>query len=691
MSNKIEILAPAGRMESVIAAVCSGADAVYVGSKRFSARARANNFDDDELRECIQYCHLRGVKVYLALNTLIFDEEMEAALQLAKDAAQMDIDAIIVQDIGLAMLIKKAIPDLPLHASTQMSVHTAHGAKALYDMGFKRIVLARELSIEEIAAIHDAYPGIELEVFVDGALCYCVSGQCYFSAMLGGRSANRGRCAQPCRLPMRFGDEDHALSMKENGSGAFIRELQSIGVASAKIEGRMRRPEEVAIAVDRAVDRRKNGPYAKDTARRTGKAFCGPDETDGYLCGMRGKEMFGTRQKADPAELEEVYKEVRQSYKDEPNIIPVEMLVKLYVGEKPKIVAATYKDTVTIEGDQPLEKAENKPTTRDTVRQCMSKTGGTPYYINDLDIWMDEDVYLPVSALNALRRKALEKLDENRRNLCHHYTINEFDIHGELESNPLNYKSEDWFCSPNLELPEELKDKGIVFVALDGLTDLDKVRRMMHDGWQIGVELPRVAFKGHGLGPLRHALDELIRMGVTGIMAHTVDASWLYEGVQPRCATFAGFGMNIANSWSLKWAKDHGFTAAEVSAELTLKQIGRLKKCIPVGVIRYGYFPMMISRNTPGGLVVPCNTESFLQDRMHKKFRVMPHEEYTEILNSVPIVLPEKDYPTGDKVFNITRFTVENSVDNKEKILEKLRENDGFKAFTRGLYLRGVK
>ena len=687
MSNEIEILAPAGRMESVIAAVCNGADAVYVGSKRFSARARANNFDDDELRECIRYCHAHNVKVYLALNTLIFDDEMEAALSLAKDAARMDIDAIIVQDIGLAMLIKKAIPDLPLHASTQMSVHTANGAKALYDMGFKRVVLARELSIDEIDAIQNEFPEIELEVFIDGALCYCVSGQCYFSAMLGGRSANRGRCAQPCRLPMRFGVKDHALSMKENGGIAFIRELQSIGVASAKIEGRMRRPEEVAIAVDRAVDRRKNGNFARDTARKTGKAFCGPGETDGYLCGMRGRDMFGTRQKADPAELEKVYKEVRRSYKDEPNNVPVDIIVQLYVGEKPKIVATTYKDTVTIEGDQPLKKAENKPTTRDAVRQCMSKTGGTPYYINDLKVWMDDDVYIPVSALNALRRKALEELDEIRRKLCHQYTIHEFDIHGELEDESVSYEVADWYCSPNLDLPEELKGKGIVFVPLEGLTDLEKVRRMMDDGWRIGVELPRVAFKGHGC-----VLEQLILMGVMDIMAHTIDAAaWDYENINTLWATDTGFGMNIANSWSLKWAKDHGFTAAEVSVELTLKQIERLKKCIPVGVIRYGYFPLMISRNTPGGLDVPCNTESFLQDRMNKKFRVMPHEEYTEILNSVPIILPQKDYPAGDGVFNIIRFTVENSVENKEKTLEKLRENDGFGEFTHGLYLRGVK
>ena len=669
-------------MESVIAAVCNGADAVYVGSKRFSARARANNFDDDELRECIRYCHVRGVKVYLALNTLIFDEEMEEALRLAKDVARMDIDAIIVQDIGLAMLIKKAIPDLPLHASTQMSVHTANGAKALYDMGFQRVVPARELSLDEIDAIREEVPGIELEVFVSGALCYCVSGQCYFSAILGGRSANRGKCAQPCRLPMRFGDNDHALSLKDNGAYAHLPLMNRFD--SAKIEGRLKRPEYVASATADAVRCRDKGQ----------DDVCRPEETDGYLCNQRGKGMFGVRPREDAPTAEKKYKEIRQSYKDEPDRIPVDVSLRIVTGEKARLTVAAGKDTVTVESEKPVEKAEKQPISFDAIRNSLSKTGGTPYYIRkEEDITRGEDAFLPVSALNALRRKALEKLDMIRQKPRHPYTINEFDIHEELENEPENNEGEDWFCSPDLHLPEALKGKGIVFVALEGLTDLEKVRRMKEDGWHIGVEIPRVMFKGASDHRLYKVLEAMIhRLKINDVLAHTIDAAALaYDISGKRCVIHAGFGMNIANSWSLKWAKDHGFTAAEVSPELTLKQIERLKKCIPVGVIRYGYFPLMISRNTPGGLDVPCNTESFLQDRMHKKFRVIPHEEYSEILNSVPVILPQKDYPMSDKVFNIIRFTVENSVDNKEKILEKLRENDGFKEFTRGLYLRGVK
>ena len=226
----IEILAPAGGFDSVIAAAHSGADAVYIGAKSFSARASAHNFDEEELKECVGYCHRRGIKVHLALNTLIFDDEMPRAVELVKSAARADIDALIIQDLGLVSLIKKTVPELPLHASTQLTVHTPYGAKALYEMGFERVVLSRELSLDEIREIREFCPEAELEVFVHGALCMCVSGQCYFSAMLGGRSANRGMCAQPCRLPMRYKGNDHALSLKDNGSLSYLRELEEIGI-----------------------------------------------------------------------------------------------------------------------------------------------------------------------------------------------------------------------------------------------------------------------------------------------------------------------------------------------------------------------------------------------------------------------------------------------------------------------------
>ena len=689
--NKIEILAPAGGPDSVIAAVHSGADAIYVGSKRFSARAAAQNFDDDELRECIRYCHVRGVKVYLALNTLIFDDEMEAALELAKDAARMDVDALIVQDIGLATLIHKAIPGLPLHASTQMSVHTEGGARMLYDMGLKRVVLSRELSIDEIEAINDRFPEIELEVFVDGALCYCMSGQCYFSAMLGGRSANRGRCAQPCRLPMRYGDNDHALSLKDNGGTPYIKELECIGVASAKIEGRLKRPEYVATAVANAVQRRESRAYARSSCRRHSTAFCADHETDGYLCGMLGRDMFGTRKKDEKTDFNKIYKEIRQGYKDEPDMVPIDVRLEIRVGEKARLTATVGSDSVTVESEKPVEKAEKNPTSLDAITNSICKTGGTPYYIRKQDMSCGDDAFIPVSSLNAMRRQALQKLDELRSKPRHNYTINDFDIYDELEDGSQSYEETSWFCSPDLEIPQELKGKGVVFVPLEGLTDTDKVRGMVEDGWRIGIEMPRAIFSGELHGPLYSVFEELIvSCGVIDIMSHTLDTA--YDPVAEGCiANHAGFGMNLANSWSLKWAKDNGFADAEVSVELTLRQIERLRKCIPVGIIRYGHFPLMVSRNAPNGANDTCKNGDFLQDRKGESFPIRRHEEYFEILNCVPILMPRKDYPMGGGVFDIIRFTVENSVENKENILEKLRRNAGFERFTHGMYIRGVK
>ena len=246
--NKLEILAPAGGFDSVIAAVRSGADAVYLGETVFSARASAHNFDEQALKEAVAYCHIHGVKVYVTLNTIVFDEEWEALRKAIIVAAEADADALIVQNLGVARLARQLAPDLALHASTQMSVHTAAGVRALYELGFKRVVLAREMSREEICEA--AKVPVELEVFVHGALCMSVSGQCYFSAMLGSRSGNRGACAQTCRLPFYIRQKGGcALSLKDNSLIPLLRDLQEIGVASAKIEGRMKRPEYVAAAV----------------------------------------------------------------------------------------------------------------------------------------------------------------------------------------------------------------------------------------------------------------------------------------------------------------------------------------------------------------------------------------------------------------------------------------------------------
>lgn len=685
--KKIEILSPAGGMDSVIAAVRSGADAVYIGAKLFSARASAHNFDDDELRECVSYCHQRGVKVYLALNTLIFDDEMQRALELAKFAASADIDAIIIQDMGLVSLIKKAIPDLPLHASTQMTVHTPYGAKALYELGFKRVVVSRELSLDEIRQIHETCPEVELEVFVHGALCMCVSGQCYFSAMLGGRSANRGMCAQPCRLPMTFGGNDHALSLKDNGSLHYLRELQEIGVVSAKIEGRMKRPEYVAAATSAAREARDDGSVSPETEQKLRSVFSRTGFTDGYLSGRIGADMFGYRRKDDVVTADnKLLKDIRAAYKDEAQRVAITLRLNVRVGERMTLTASDGLHEITVESAEPVEKAVNLPLSAERARQSLGKTGSTPYFVTEIITELDDEAAASAAALNALRREALATLDEARAT-WHSYTFNDINTE-ELPADPVDDGGIDQVYSKNLAIPDELKDDHIIFVALDGLIeDPEKLGSMISEGWRIGVEAPRVTF---GNEPqVFEQLKRLRKSGISDLLGHNIAA--LYMGRQLGFTLHAGFGMNIANSHTLKWTADYGVTDAQISVELSEKQIKKLRKTIPVGVIRYGYLPLMITRNAPAGMNEPCKNDRFLQDRKQERFRVATKENCTEIYNCVPIILPEKDYPGFPGVFNILLFSVENSVDNKEKILEKLRENHGFERFTHGLYTRGVK
>ena len=668
----------------MIAAVHSGADAVYIGAKAFSARASAHNFDSDELRECVRYCHQRGVDVHLALNTLIFDDEMQDALELVKAAAKADIDALIIQDLGLVSLVKKIVPDLPLHASTQLTVHTPYGARALYEMGFERVVLSRELSIGEIKEIRDFVPEVELEVFVHGALCMCVSGQCFFSAMLGGRSANRGMCAQPCRLPMRYGDNDHALSLKDNGSLHYLRELQEMGIASAKIEGRMKRPEYVAAATIAAREARDLGFITEQTANRLRSVFSRTGFTDGYLKGEIGKEMFGFRQKSDVVAADgKLLKEIRVLYKDEYKRVPVRFDFQARTGEKMRLSASDGTHIVTAESEKPVEKAVNLPLSEERAAQSLKKTGNTPYLVEEITTDIAPDAAASVSAINALRRKALEQLDL-RREKCHNYSIYDIDIADEL-SDETRTEDRQRAIVRTLDFPDGFRDFDVVFVDVFGLGDHERLKELQKDGLHIGVEAPRVTFGNEK--DVFQRLKKLKESGVRDLLAHNIAA--VYMGKRLGYTVHAGFGMNIANSYTLKWAKDHGIASAQVSVEADLGHIERMRKCIPLGIIRYGYLPLMITRNAPAG--DSCKNKGYLQDRKDERFPVARREGYSEIYNCVPLLMPQKDYPLSGEVMSDFLFTVENSVDNMENIMRKIRKNQDFERMTHGLYLRGVK
>ncbi len=676
--NKIEILAPAGSMESVIAAVRSGADAVYVGMKQFSARASAKNFSVEELKKAVEYCHERDVRVYLAVNTMLFDRELSDALDCVKAAARADIDAVIVQDMGLCELIREAVPQLRIHASTQMSVHTPYGAKALYELGFKRVVLSRELSLSEIREIRDFVPGLELEVFVHGALCMCLSGQCLFSSMLGGRSANRGMCAQPCRLPFVSGENHHALSLKDNSIISYLKELERIGVTSAKIEGRMKREEYVATAVSACVQSRDNGVVEEKTAYHLRSVFSRSGFTDGYIKGEIGEEMFGFREKKDVLmSSEKLLKEIRNSYRSERPRVPVRFLFEAHVGQRAKLSALCRDREISVFSKILVEEARTLPLSEEKIRENLSKTGSTQYYTEEIRCSVGENISLPLSSINAMRREALETLDQKRRKR-HEYQICD-------EIKPLCAKSSDrrdlrYATAKDDSILSALSDFDLVFLdlfAFDITKDYPE---------SIAVEIPRALFSEENKA--EEKLRLLYEKGIRHAMAHNIGAVYLAQKLG--FTVHGGFGLNIANSYALSFYHRFGLVDAELSAEIDQRKIEALNSSIPVGIIAYGHLPLMITRNSPIH-EKDCKKISFLQDRKGESFPVMRYENHSEIFNCVPILMPQEINNGDRRVFLVFRFSVENSVDKVEKILENLRENRSFERFTHGLYIRGVK
>lgn len=413
MEGKVmELLAPAGGMDSIYAAVHSGADAVYLGAKMFSARANAKNFDQQALEEAVRYCHLFGVKVYQAINTVVFDREMPLLVQVLQTAAAVGIDAMIVQDLGVAAMVRNYIPDMPLHASTQMTICNIEGVRQLEKFHFKRAVLARELSLQEIEEIRQNTQ-IELEVFVHGALCMCVSGQCYLSSFIGGRSANRGNCAQPCRLPFSdTGQEKHALSLKDLNALNSIEKLKAIGIDSIKIEGRMKRPEYVGAAVHAY-------RYAIDgksvDAKELEAIFSRSGFTNGYLENKRDSDMFGVRQKHDVVKADErLLKSIQSQYKNPPQKIAVDFALEVCMDKTLKL---KYNDIDgnkgVLEGEVP-EQAHHRSLQQEDVVKALGKLGGTPYYAREIMTTIQEGCMVPASALNALRRRAAGALSDKR-------------------------------------------------------------------------------------------------------------------------------------------------------------------------------------------------------------------------------------------------------------------------------------
>lgn len=689
MTNKIEILAPCGGLDSVIAAVRSGADAVYLGASDFSARAGAKNFDSEELKTAVDYCHIRGVKVYLTLNTVVFDNELDAVKDTIISAAKAKVDAFIIQNMGVATMCRKLVPELPLHASTQMSIHSPSGAKLLYEQGFKRVVLARELSREEIREISDSCPDIELEVFVHGALCMSVSGQCYFSAVLGSRSGNRGRCAQTCRLPFSVdGKKGYALSLKDNSIIDYVRDLESIGVASAKIEGRLKRPEYVAAAVSACVQSRDTGYVDEKTRTNLESVFSRTGFTDGYYTSKRGYEMFGYRQKEDVVSAtSKLLADIRNGYKDEAKRVEVTAEFSAKEGNSSSLKLFCNGLCSESSSDTVCEKAVKRPLTEDVVRKQLLKTGGTPFDIKSPEINIDSDISLPVSALNKLRRDALDKLSQTILDSFPEYTINDFTI-----ENPIPHKSETklrYARVTSAKIGTAFKDFDLCFIPYNSSDD--DLSGLISQGYKIGVEIPRTLFAREE--SVINNLKRLKNDGINDALCNNLAA--VYIAKELGFNIHGGFGLNFTNTFDLIWAEEYGFTDTELSFEIQSEQIELLGANIPRGIVSSGYLPVMITRNCPNKSAdVNCKTcggQSKMKDRMSKSFIFYCDKNAVEILNTVPLDALDIAAKSKNLDFEMFRFSVENYVEKVESFPDLIAIQQKLREKTHGLYLRGVK
>lgn len=686
MSNKdIEILAPAGSFESVKAAVRCGADAVYFGTKHFNARAKADNFTDEQLGEAVDYCHSHGVKVNITMNTLISDSELPDALKVIEHVCKSRADVLILQDLGLAQLVRKCAPDIERHASTQMSVQTLSGVKLLEELGYNRVVLPREMTKDEIRSITERCEA-ETEVFVHGAHCMCVSGQCYMSAMFGSRSGNRGMCAQPCRLPFSApGGTGYDLSLKDLSLIDRFSELKELGIDSLKIEGRLKRPEYVAAAVT-ALTNIRNGKDSPELKDKLQAVFSRSGFTDGYFSNTRGRDMFGIRKKEDvTAASADVLKNLSLLYDKETPLIPVEFYLTVQENEKVSLSVSAMGINCFVTEDYIPEKAINKPMTKESLRDRLSKCGGTQFYADKIEIDLDDGLIVPASVINSLRRSALSELENRLKTVkVINFTPIQLKTNKKERSSPLKYH----ICVSDLsQIPDNLENVENLYIPLN--IEENSVESLKNLPVSLGIQVPRGIF-----GAEKAVESKLLRLKKCGIniaLCSTLDAVAIARKLG--FEIHGGFSLNVFNSSSARVLEELGVKALTLSPELTLNQISELQTEVQKGIIGYGRLPLMLTRNCPsrnGRSCQECKGRGYLTDRLDKKFPILCSWGCSEILNSQPIYMGDRLSEIKNTDFITFCFTKEKK-ELCEAILDAYRKGKGVKGdFTRGLYYRGV-
>lgn len=618
-----ELLCPAGSPEALDAAIEGGADAVYLGGTAFNARMNAHNFGGDALRSAVLRAHSYGVKVYLTLNTLVGDREIPAALAAAEEAANAGVDALIVADLGVAAALHRTFPTLELHASTQASSHNSLSAQKLKEMGFSRIVVARETPAADLFQTVKNSP-LEIEMFIHGALCVSHSGQCLFSSLVGGRSGNRGECAQPCRLPFacKKGGNAYPLSLKDLSLAAHVPALIESGVASLKIEGRMKAPEYVrdtARIWRRLLDERRAAK--PDEMRELASIFSRGGFTDGYYKEKIDSKMLGIRSEDDKSASRTL-----SPFGGITRKIPLDFAVRMKENEPITLTVSDKTRSVSAEGDIP-QAALTAPLSAEHIERNLSKLGGTPYAIGSLTVEMDDGLMLPVSRLNDLRRRAIAAWEANL-------------VPEKMEKAPyIMQKSQHVsqkarsarFYSPAQITPLAREFFDCIYLPLGKeTTETD------------GVILPPVIFE-RDLKVVKEMLSAAVAKGVRYALVGNIGHIDLAKeaGLVP----VGDFRFNVTNCESVCVLEEMGIPSLILSPELTLPQARDIKG--DTSLIVYGRIPLMTVEKCVIREIADCNTcdknEAKLTDRRGVSFPVLREWEHRNVIyNSLPTSMSDR-------------------------------------------------
>lgn len=789
MNKKVEILSPAGSYESLKAAIAAGADAVYIGGTRFGARAYANNLTEEELLEAIDYVHLHGRKIYLTINTLLKEHELCNELyDYLLPYYKQGIDAVIVQDIGVLTYIKEQFPDLPIHASTQMTITNVLGAQFLKSLGAERIVTAREMQLSEIEEIAKN-TDVEIESFVHGALCYCYSGQCLYSSLIGGRSGNRGQCAQPCRLPYRTDnqkDTQYVLSLKDICTLEYIPELVEAGIDSFKIEGRMKKPEYVALVT--AMYRKYVDLYLK-----CGKKAFRVEEKDremlmdlynrggshgGYYHTKNGREMLSLERpnhagvpalqvmkckgrnvtvkalvdihKGDVIELpdgaenftfgmdvlkgqtttitthknqkfsqdhilnrtrnESLLQWIKASIIDSKSKMKINGQLKLSVKEAARLVIEYQDITVEVAGEKAQE-AVNQPMNAERVEKQMRKTGNTLYEFDKLQIELDGNLFMPMQALNELRRTGIEALEKQillsfrrteKQKVLH--TDESEKTHNSMPMYVYVENLEQWEEALNFDYAERIYlDCNALNKAWANLDIPNIIDRTHKSGKQIYLGMPHI-FRKETILKYEEAYDNIMKASWDGVLIRNYESYAFLKNHGYSGKIVTDYNLYQFNKYAKEFWKNEMIESTTAPLELNFKELKE------VGVenselVVYGYFPMMVSAQCVKKTTEGCKKQKgqiFIKDRYHKQFAVKNHCDYCYniIYNTAPVVLTDQKMEIielNPKAIRL-HFTTENR-QSMRKIMELYNEvfYKGGQAiepefeFTRGHFKRGIK